>query len=197
MPEPFFKLLSGVDPVSESLGNMTQGIGFPLRAVEGGAATTLVIEALRAFSVVDQDPVGLGVSLQITFGAPQTTEWFDVDSAGNITCLVTDEYQVIGKFSVGRTGGVGESQIYIRGLINGTPVSWSVHAIVDNARIEMPITFMANITFTVGDVITFEVVRDTDGDDSGSLTAGNPSVVGWADSPSASLVLSRFSTVVP
>ena len=143
--------------------------------------------AIDAISVVDQSPTGLGDAnkIQITFGDPQTTTAFDLDAMGNFTVLVSDIYYLQGKFSVGRSGNPGASQIYIRALINGVPVGYTTHAIIDTSRIEMPITFDGNAPLSAGDIITFEIMRDTDGHNSGGLEAGNPDEAGWADSPSA------------
>ena len=199
MTAPFFKLLGGTDPVGQEIGAMTQGLGFPLRSVEpatsGGTVVVSVEDALIAESLADQDPVGLGVALQVTLGPAQTTAYFDVDALGNVTCLATDEYTLRAKFTIGRSGGGGESQIYTRLLVNGVPVGPSSHTIIDNARIEIPFDFEANGVLTAGDVLTFEIIRDTDGNNSGGLSAGIPDVAGWASSPSARLLLTRFVAV--
>ena len=202
MPDAFFKLLGGTDPINQNLGNMTQGIGYPLRPVEpavsGGDVSVLIENALTADSLLDQTPAGLGVPLQVTFGAPQTTTWFDLDALGNITCLVTDEYTLRAKLTVGRRGlPVAVSQIYTRLLVNGTQSGPSSHTIIDNPDIEIPFDYEGNGSLTAGDVLTFEIIRDTDGNDSGGLYAGNPDVVGWNPSPSARLLISRFVAVTP
>ena len=199
MPDTYFKILGGTDPVSQNLGDMTQGIGYPLRAVEpttaGGSVNVIAETVLTAGSIVDQEPTGLGVALQIEFGAAQTTTEFDLNAAGDIECLVADEYQFRAKFTVGRDGASGESQIYVRGLVNGTQLGDSSHVIVDDSRIEVPFDKEFTVSLSVGDIVTFELIRDTDGDDSGGLTAGNPDVVGWNPSPSARVLVTRFLAV--
>ena len=156
-------------------------------------STIVTEEALRTQSFADQDPVGLGAALQIVFGGAQSTPYFSDDGAGNITVLATDEYHLDAKFTIGRSGAAGESQIYLRALLDGVQTGTSIHTIVDNSRIEIPLTFTTTVNLTAGQVLTFEIIRDTDGNDSGGLTAGIPDVVGWADSPSASLVFTRFA----
>lgn len=199
MPTEHFKILGGTDAVGQSLGDMTQGLGFPLRAVEpatsGGAVTVVIEDALTANSYVDQDPAGLGIPLQMTIGDPQTTPYFDLDALGNITCLATDEYTLRLKIACGRSGGAGESQMYFRALVNGVPSGPSSHAIVDNARIEIPFDFEANGMLTAGDILTFEIIRDTDGNNSGGVRAGIPSVAGWASSPSVRALITRYVAV--
>ena len=153
--------------------------------------TVTVEEALRAESFDDQNPPGLGAAQQITLGTPQTTAFFDVDAGGNITCLAGDEYTFDIRFGVGREGAAGESQIYLRTLLNGVQSGSSAVVIVDNSRIEVPITFHGVLTLNTNDILTFEMIRDTDGNDSGGLRAGVPDVA-WNPSPSAQIVITRF-----
>lgn len=157
----------------------------------GGTFTVAVEEALQAASLIDQDPVGLGVALQITLGDAQTTPFFDVDVLGNITCLQGDEYTFRFRFGVGREGAAGESQLYLRSLVNGVPTQYTAVAIVDNPRIEIPATFEGTIALNTNDVVTLEIIRDTDGNDSGGLRAGIPDVP-WNPSPSALVTITRF-----
>ena len=158
----------------------------------GGTFTVTVETALQTASLVDQDPPGLGIAQQITLGAPQTTAFFDVDALGNITCLAGDEYTFRIRFGIGREGAAGESQIYLRSLINGVPTEFTAVAIVDNQRIEIPATFEGTIALNTNDVVTFEMIRDTDGDNSGGLRAGIPDVA-WNPSPSALVTITRFT----
>jgi hypothetical protein len=41
MPDNYFKLLGGLDPASQSVGDMTEGIGYPLRPVEPNQSNPL------------------------------------------------------------------------------------------------------------------------------------------------------------
>ena len=202
MPDTFFKILGGTDPVNQTLGVMTQGLGYPLRdvepAVSGGAVTVDIRSVLEASSFVDQIPTSLGVALQLTLGGAQATPEFSVDVLGNITCLIADQYNVRVRLVTGRRGGgAATAQIYARGLINGTPVGYSSHSIIDNADIEIPLTYSDVRNFEVGDVLTFQIIRDTDGNNSGGLYAGVPDVVGWASSPSALITIDRIVAVTP
>ena len=202
MPTNHFKLLGSDDPVNQSLGVMTQGVGFPLRnvepAVSGGDVTVLSVEVLRAESFLQQLPTGLGAELQVEFGALQSNAFFSLAADGALTCNATEEYDFRVTFSVGRRGAAGgTSQIYIRSLVDGVQLSSSLHAIIDNPDIEIPIitNFIADLT--AGEVVTFEIIRDTDGNDSGGLEPGVPDVIGWNDAPSAQLVINRTLAVTP
>ena len=197
-----FKLLGSEDPVITSIGQITQGLGFPLREVEpavsGGPVDIVIEDVFDSSSFLDQEPSGLGVDLQLLFGAPAATAFFSIDALGAITCLQTGIYSFRMKLVVGRRGGAaGVAQLYIRVKVNGVAAGLTAHAIIDNPDIEIPIDFFSNGPVTAGDIITFEIVRDTDGNNSGGLYAGIPTVVGWASSPSSRILISRFLAVTP
>ena len=135
--------------------------------------------------------MGLGVAMQIAFGPADASPEWSVDATGLFTCLVEDEYGFRLKITIGREGASGESQIYLRALLNGAQVGVSEHTIIDNSRIEIPQTIDTVGDFIAGDTLAFEIIRDTDGDNSGGLRAGIPDVVGWASSPSALLAITR------
>lgn len=196
---PTFKLLGNTEPAAQSLGLMPQGIGFPHHDVEPAVSGWVAIkieEALRASDFTDQNPTGLGVALQVTLGDPQTTTWFDVDALGNVTCLVAGEYGSILKVSTGREGAGLVAQIYLRILINGVQLGNSTHTILDNDRIEIPSSYDGTLVLAVNDVLTVEIIRDTDGTDEGGLRAGIPDVVGWNPSPSIQIIMNRTLAVV-
>jgi hypothetical protein len=149
--------------------------------------------AIDAASDLDQNPTGLGDAgkIQITFGPAQTTIDFDLDAAGQFTTLVTDEYYFQGKFEMGRDGQAGQSQLYLRALVNGSQVGYSTHLIVDSPRVEAPVSFTGYAVLQVGDLITFELMRDSDGGDSGGLTVGISQEPSWTFSPSARALITR------
>lgn len=188
------KLLGSTQPAVSGIGVMTEGLGHPLWPVENtGARTVETQEVLKTSSFALQNPTGLGVALQIEFGPAETNQFFDVSSAGAITCLVAGEYHLNAKFSVARTGGnQGESQLYVRGLLNGSQVGDSVHTIIDSTRIEINMYLEAIRFLDVGDVVTCEIIRDTDGNDSGGLDPGVPDVPNWNPAPSASIRITRL-----
>lgn len=196
---PQFKLLGNTEPAAQSLGLMAQGIGFPDHDVEPAVNGWVSIKtelALQAADFTNQNPTGLGVALQTTLGDAQTTTWFDVDALGNVTVLVAGEYQGDLKAETGREGAGQISQIYMRLLLNGVQFGNSTHTIADNNRIEIPATYTSTLTLAVNDVITIEIIRDTDGADEGGLRAGIPAVVGWNPSPSIQLRFNRLVAVV-
>jgi hypothetical protein len=148
-------------------------------------------QVLLTENFTDQLPTGLGVSLQIIYGAPLTNQYFDVDAAGAITCIKEGQYTVRIKMTIGRRSTPGIAQIYTRFLLNGTQFGSSSHIIMDTDDFEIPSTHEATAVLQAGDIITTEIIRDTDGDDSGGAYAGVPDVVGWNSSPSAFMTITR------
>ncbi len=189
------KLLGSTQSVVSGIGIMTEGLGHPLWPVENtesGGQLIEVQEVLKTSSFDVQSPSGLGAPLQIEFGPAETNQFFDVSSSGEITCLTAGQYSLNAKFSVARTGGQGESQLYIRGLLNGVQIGDSVHTIIDNPRIEINM-YLESIGFLdAGDVVTCEIIRDTDGNNSGGLDPGVPDVPNWNPAPSASILITRL-----
>jgi hypothetical protein len=192
MADQDFKIYASPDPVAvDRAGVMTQGLGFPLRQVEVEPAPVASIEALRAFSLNTQNPTGLDAPLQLEFGAPQTTTEFDVDAAGNITCLVADEYSIRLRLQMGRAGNPGVAIMFMRALLNGITLGNSVATTLDDSSDVIPTTFTGTLTLAVNDVLTTEIYRDSAGVDEGGVYAQSATLAGWPDSPSTTVVISR------
>lgn len=194
-----FKILGGTSPASSSLGNMTQGLGFPLHPVEpavsGGDVTVITEEVFNSANFDDQNPVGLGIDYQVLFGGVSATPEFSVDALGNITCLDADQYNVIFRLTLGREGTSQVSQLYMRILLNGVARDFPTHTILDSDRIEIPSVMGGVMDLAVSDILTLELVRDTDGANQGGLRAGVPDVA-WDNSPSAQIIITRAIALV-
>lgn len=185
-----FKFYASPDPVATNpAGVMTQGIGFPLRQVETQPAPVFSVEALRAFSFDTQNPTGLDAALQLNFGDVQTTDTFDLAANGDITCLVADEYSIRLRLQMGRIGSPGVAIMFMRALLNGTPLGNSVSTTLDDGNDVIPTTFTGVLDLAVNDVLTVEVYRDSAGIDAGGVVSQAASLVGWADSPSTTVVI--------
>ena len=213
-PFPFIQGLVGVDVAYDDITTNTNAYGIDILGqpayipdpsewhlkiiASGGSDSSSPSKRIksevvaRAASYVDQDPPGLGLAQQVALEDVQVvSDAFTIDASGLATCLIADEYTIKIKLAIGRTGSSGESQIYTRALLNGTPIGDPTHTIVDNARIEIPQFVDNQIEMAVGDTIALEFIRDSDGTNSGGLRAGNPDVAGWSDSPSAKLTIVR------
>lgn len=193
--------------VSE-LSVITDDSSFPFFA----SANVTVTEKLSKGSLVDatindvivfiarstalaQAPSIVDSPIQIEFGPAQLgpTDAAQISSLGAITINETRTYRFTTYLSTGRAGAAGVSIIYGRLLINGAQPGGSVEAMLDNADVVIPLEFTATLPLTVGDIVTFELYRDSTGNNSGGLVLGNPTLAGWNDAATAVLTLTHLS----
>ena len=195
-----FKLLGSQDPVNNSLGQMTQGIGFPLRDVDpslsGGTVTVQSEQVIRASSPDTQQPTAEDTPLQLTFGPAQTTGLgIDVDATGEFTCTIEDTYQIRLRLQFGRIGSPSSSIIFGRFLLNGVQVSEPVFAQLDDSEDVIPATFEGAIPLTIGDHFTVEIYRDSAGNNSGGVFAKTANLAGWGTAPSCLMTVTRVIAI--
>jgi hypothetical protein len=200
MPTEFFKILGGTEPVVTNLGNMTQGIGYPLRPVEpatSGGEVNIVTEILvESGSIVDQGPVALDTPYQLNFGAGDTSPQVTIDASGNVEYLEAGNYHTRLEVTIGRTATSGTALIFLRALLNGLeypPISAGI--IMDDNNITVPLFFSTTDQHSIGDILTLEIYRDSGGTNDGGTYTLTPSLGGWSPAPSASVVVSRLQAV--
>jgi hypothetical protein len=95
----------------------------------------------------------------------------------------------------GRSGSSGTSELLFRVLTNGVQAGRSVAAKISNANDEQYFENDNWVNIPAGLVITFEVMRDDAGNNSGGLIAYEPTDEGvgtWNNAPSAALRLERW-----
>ena len=196
--------LPATAPTGKGIMFLEQTTGDPMIRNDAGVDTPMTpggvsvafSPMLFAESMVDQNPTGLDVTTQMTFGPAQgsVSDPAMIDALGNITInedvsalIVT----VIAAF--GRVGGVGISEMFFRSTFNGAPIGTPILTKIDNANTQQ-ITFIVNhFAVPSGTVLGFEFVRDPAGNDSGGLLTGTPTATGWpTDSPSTTVVISKI-----
>lgn len=155
------------------------------------AINVQVDEVARGESFITQEPAGTDVPLQLTFGAGSSTPEFNIDGAGNVTCLIAGQYQFRFRLLFGRTGAGGESLVYARALLNGVQVGSSVHSSLDDGNFNVPATFEGVLTLSVNDVLTVEIMRSSAGNNSGGVFTEPSPLAGWAASPSCLVQINR------
>lgn len=190
------KILGGTDPATDILFTLTEGIGKPLRPVDNssGGSQTITVQTetiLSAASTVTQQPGALNTPLQLTLGGAQANAIVDLSAAGAITFLEADEYQVYIRLNIGRQGSGSTAVVYSRALVNGVQYGSTVLSRIDSENDVNPATFLFDITPNVNDVLTFQIMRSTQGTSAGGVFFGNPSVAGWALASSVAVNISR------
>ena len=156
------------------------------------------VEVLRAFSMSSQNPSGTDNPLKIEFGAAQGSgsDPVQLSSSGDITINEDRQYDFKATFQYARTAAGGVSFLFSRVLLNGVQQGNSILVKLDNANVNMPaqIEFTGDLVAT--DVVTFEIFRDSQGNNSGGLFTDTPTL-SWNDSPSATIVVTRGILVKP
>lgn len=192
------KILGGTDPVTSELFQVTRGIGQGENglssvdaATSGGQVTVKNELVMIASSDVNQEPAGLDTSLQLTFGPPQALPQFNLDAAGNFTCLEADQYNFTLRLQMGRIGSGGEAILFGRSLLNGVQQGATIYTLIDDSDDNNPLTFVGSLPMEVNDVLTFELYRDSAGTNAGGVYTQTANLAGWTDAPSARLIVER------
>lgn len=142
---------------------------------------------LSATSYADQEPSGLDSPLQVTFGAAQNTasDAVMLDSAGNITFNQTGTYLFNGYATIERQGSSGGvASLLFRSLINGSQASTIKGFDLGNTQIMIPYEVTVPVKIeTSGTILTWELLRDSSGVDSGGIYSHTTSS-SWDNVPS-------------
>ena len=147
---------------------------------------------LQGSEFTNQVPTGTDAPLQIKFGAAQGTVSDPVmlSAAGALTANKKKKYLVDVIVSYGRLNAGSASWLFFRWLKDGTQVGDSLFAKLDNANSDFPVQFSARLDLDAGDIVTFELVRDSQGFDDGELISETPTLNDWNPAPSASITVS-------
>ena len=159
-------LLDSIDPNYHA--DRLQGI---FNSTAADISIERVLDGLR--SAAEQYPTGLGEanSAQIEFGPAVNT----VSDPANLLVDGTLQINVAGLYRLkisttyGRDGTPGESELRFRALVNGTQTGQSIGVELDNNRIIIPYSDEAWLDLPAGINITYEVMRDSLGSNSGGL----------------------------
>jgi len=176
--------------VDDGLGNLT---------INGGVYGYKTELMLFAESFNDQLPSGLDTTLQVEFGAAQGTVADPVmlDASGNITFNQAGEYIFIGFGNFERQGSSGGVSVTAFRILKNGVQQGSVK-MVELDAVGIAIPYEVNIPFkaAAGDVLTWEIMRDSSGVDAGGLYDHLLLGTWGARVPSASLQIYRVTTEV-
>ena len=161
--------------------------------VETDFGSTEINSVLVASELVSQSPTALDVPVPITFGAAQggPSDPVQIDAAGLTTFNLAGIYRVRVVLSISRVTAPGEAFFFFRGLFNGVQVGNPVSCIMTDDEMTIPLEFTFTGSISAATTMTFEMVRDSAGNNDGGLDARTSSV-GWGTSPSASLRIDKL-----
>lgn len=164
--------------------------------IEGQVTHT---EVLRGVSAVTQNPVGFNNPLTVSFGPAQKgpTDPVQLSAAGVLTINETALYDIRFSLQYGRDGAAGTSFIYLRTMISvdgGATYFQSGRSVltkISSSTINLPAQNIATIRLEQGWKTKLEIIRGSEGSDSGGLIATIPAAPGWAPSYSAEAVIQK------
>lgn len=165
---------------------VTKGITTAITSVGTGFGLTNV---LNASDTTDQTPSGLDSALQVTFGSAQGTvaDPVMVDALGNITFNESGVYLFNGYANFARGGLAGGVAVMaFRALFNGVQAGVTKVVEIKDADDMIPYDLTLPINATAGDVLTWEIMRDSSGDDYGGLYT-HTLLGGWTNVPSVAV----------
>ncbi len=169
-------------------------------SASGGGAYLRLERLVNGISLAtEQQPTGYGEanSIQIEFGAAQNTVSDPVQLLADGSVVFNEEglYRLKITLIFGRLGGAGESELRFRAMINGVQAGQSIGAEIDSQRIEIPYSDEAWLNIPEGTVITYEVMRDSSGNDSGGLfqpVITNATAPNWNPTTCAAIRVERY-----
>jgi hypothetical protein len=152
-------------------------------------------------AILVQEPSALDTPQYIQFGAvqgtisdPIQTIAQGVDSEASILRInQAGTYRIKTAIQYGRVGASGTAILNFRVIINGVQAGRSINQKLPNANTTSLFTDEAWLTLPAGLDIVYEVIRDSNGSDSGGLIAGETSgSTGFNSAPSASVRVERW-----
>jgi hypothetical protein len=163
--------------------------------ISSGIATNLAVtNVLNATDTHNQTPSGLDTPLQVTFGIAQGTgtDPVMVDVSGNITFNESGIYLFNGYANFERQGSSGgNAVIAFRALLNGVQAGITKMVELKDVGTSVPYDLTLPINATAGDVLTWEIMRDSSGVDQGGLYA-HTLLGGWSNVPSVSVSIYKI-----
>lgn len=176
-----------------------------LSATTGGFDPTTGIAIERLYDgesqILVQQPTALDTPLEIQFGAVFGTASDPIQTiarGGNSEASIlrinqAGTYRVKTAIQYGRESSAGTAILNFRAVINGVQSGRSINQRLQNSNTTSIFTDEAWLTLPAGLDITYEVIRDSNGNNSGGLIAGETSgSTGWNSAPCVSLRIERW-----
>jgi hypothetical protein len=159
-----------------------------------GQVVSLANANLNATQVLN-GPSALNTPLLVSFGAAQGSSSTPVqmDSAGTILFNESGLYIVNGFGSVERQGSSGGSAVILfRVLLNGVQITATKSIELSSTGVITPYEITIPFQATAGDVIRFQIMRDSSGVDAGGLYV-HTVLGGWSNVPSSQIQIWKLN----
>lgn len=145
-----------------------------------------------ASTAASQQPSAVDTPLQVEFGPGEVTTDVTLASDGKLTFNQPGDYFVTVFLRYGRTTSTGQAILFNRFLVNGVQLLNSNVVKLPDQDIVVPFSATLAYTAEAGDIVTMQIMRDSAGVNNGGLFRITPTLAGWAQAPSATVVVSKF-----
>lgn len=146
---------------------------------------------LQSSDITTQEPSGLGVARQVTFGSYATNAIVTLEADGEVLFKADGHYHAEVRLQVGRIGATGVSLFLVRCLKNDVQYGGGSAFKLDNSDVLFPCVAILHLDMETDDTLKFQIMRDPSGHNSGGLYMTDPSD-GWADIPSANITITKI-----
>jgi hypothetical protein len=149
-------------------------------------ATAQYVFQIKGTSYDIQSPSG-NTALKVEFGATQTSTNVEIISSGDVVFSTAGNYLVNTFISVTKEGVSGNVSVFaFRALINGVQVGDPKVFKIIEAGLLTPYELTVPVVANANDILTYEIMKDSSGNDSGRLEGTN--LLGWVGTtPSAQI----------
>ena len=149
-------------------------------------ATAQYVFQVKGTSYDIQSPSG-NTALKVEFGATQTSTNVEIISSGDVVFSTAGNYLVNTFISVTKEGVSGNVSVFaFRALINGVQVGDPKVFKIIEAGLLTPYELTVPVVANANDILTYEIMKDSSGNDSGRLEGTN--LLGWVGTtPSAQI----------
>lgn len=139
-----------------------------------------------------QNPSALDTPLQVEFGTAVSSADVSIATDGTITFNTTGKFLITLFLRFGRTSGAGTAVILNRLVYNGTQLLRTNAVAMTDSAATVPFSATLLLDATAASTLKVEIARDSAGINNGGLTRTNVTTLGWHQSPSASIVVSKL-----
>jgi hypothetical protein len=141
-----------------------------------------------------QEPLVTNSPITVEFGAASggINDPVQIDSLGNITFNEAGNYILRIAVHFGRSGSSGTSELRLRSVINGSQIGETVGESITSSSEVKYISVSLQSSQEIGDVLHFELMRDSSGNNSGGLFQLSVNPLDWSAAPSARILIQRF-----
>lgn len=115
--------------------------------------------------------------LDLTFGVQTSSAEVTVGSDGTLTFVNSGVYFISSDLMFGRSASTTTAKILFRALINGVQFGNTVYCSLNSSDLVVPYSRSFIRAFTAGDVLKFQLIRESTGENDGSIIALTPTLV--------------------